>query len=775
MDGRIGHLRSRYRVVGGAAGSRAALTARLERIVRERLADSLDAALGSAFEGDEAVYVLRRVRAGALLQAGDGATDAGLAHAWGERLAGAVVRAVARDEGDGANLVRFDDQADYVAHFIAAVLAGGAWGRWYFGAFAPLRTLPTRDVLRTVLLENRERAPSILGRLEARGQLEALLAALDGETLRALWRGDEGREDPAADAERLRPIFAAALRLVGDLGLRDGAGADDEALLRDYAARARDADWRDARSLAAALLDALGFLKGRGRLRGRVDDGEFQARLGDALRRLDWLDAAWLRGEVVRLLAGGAALPPRPARAGPTPRQRELLGTLAALAGEGALRLAHDGDVAADALRVWAALAARAPAWADDAAARALVGHLLEVARLLRTNGRAQELALRLRRGDAEGALALLSASERAASSAACRVTAGLASPALDVASALAHAGEQGRAGAWVESRCAGVSLLLRAALDLRLHALAAEASYPPEQFTAETRSTRRERGGLDDAPRPAPSLRHRRLGGESFLTKLWLAVSLRLGGDGAVDTEGFIDEGLCLFAGLEAEGAARPTLEELSAEWGACEPVDEARLQSALLGAAAGQRLLDVAEMRVARAEFEGVGAVLIACDAGGAVWPLGRVLEGRAGEVEEIVGEWLAAWEEATGVRPAVVFEDAEAEVCASLTSAWRALAHGRLGRARSDLTLFLVAVLLLRVWARWLRQFKGSGVPYLLDNFVRRGGRVRGAGDGGLWVELGRGPLDVVVEMAGYVNELDGVPWLEGRRVRFGWRGA
>jgi hypothetical protein len=785
MDARIGHLRNRFRVVG--AGARAAATARLERVVRDQLAAGFGDALAPTFEGDEAVYVLRRVRAGVVLTAGDGATDAGLARAWGERMAGAVVRAVARDEGDGANLVRFEDQADYVSHFIAAVLGGEAWGRWYFGAFAPLRTLTSRDVLRAVLFEHRAHVPAILGRLQSRGQLDALLDALDAETRRALWRERDERDATAVDAEALRPVFAAALQLADDLALWDGR--EGEALLSAYAvSRPHAPDWRDARSLAASLLNALSFLNGRGLLRRGVAGEEFRARLDAALAGLDWLDAAWLKEEVARLFGGAAALPVRAARAGPTPRQRELLRTLAGLAGEGALRLEHAGDLWADALRVWALIAAHAPAWADDAAARAVIQHLLEVARLLRGSSSADELLLRLRRGDAAGALSLLSGEERAGASEACRVVAELGAPALEVAAALAGVEEKARAGAWVESSCAGLALLLRAALEVRLHALAAEAGYPPgdtgqfstedgrERFTAETQSAQRERGGVELTSSSAPPPRPPRLCGESHFASLLLALGLRLGGEETISPDGLIDEGLCMLAGLRAvEGdEPRPTREMLSEAWGAAGTEDHARFQSALLGAAAGQRLLSAAEMRISRVRLEGVGEVLIACDETRMVWPLGRVLVGEDGEAEATVAAWLAAWEAATGVRPAVVFDEVASELREELSAAWRALSHGRLGHAGADLNIFLGACLLLRVWARWLRQFSKSGVPYLLDNFVRRAGRLR-AGERGLVVELERGPLDVVVEMAGYLSELERVPWLEGGRVRFSLRGA
>ncbi len=47
--------------------------------------------------------------------------------------------------------------------------------------------------------------------------------------------------------------------------------------------------------------------------------------------------------------------------------------------------------------------------------------------------------------------------------------------------------------------------------------------------------------------------------------------------------------------------------------------------------------------------------------------------------------------------------------------------------LGLPEADLTITLTAIALLRLWARWLRQFGDSSVPYVLKNFVRRAGRI------------------------------------------------
>ena len=69
------------------------------------------------------------------------------------------------------------------------------------------------------------------------------------------------------------------------------------------------------------------------------------------------------------------------------------------------------------------------------------------------------------------------------------------------------------------------------------------------------------------------------------------------------------------------------------------------------------------------------------------------------------------------------------------------------------------------LVRLWARWLRGFSAASVPYLLDELVRRPGLVRRDGTG-VHVELDPRPLDVVLEIAGYIGDLPASP-LPGER--------
>jgi hypothetical protein len=160
-----------------------------------------------------------------------------------------------------------------------------------------------------------------------------------------------------------------------------------------------------------------------------------------------------------------------------------------------------------------------------------------------------------------------------------------------------------------------------------------------------------------------------------------------------------------------------------------------------------------------------------------------MGRVIEPNV-EVAPVIADLLDAWVAGAGQTPSAIIADdslagisdlrLEADAVhqagrQALLEARGALGEGRLGLPEVDLTMALAAAALLRMWARWLRQFADSSVPYLLDNFIHRRGRVS-LDDDTLWVEIERRPLDIVIEMAGYTADLERVAWLGGRSVRF-----
>jgi hypothetical protein len=64
--------------------------------------------------------------------------------------------------------------------------------------------------------------------------------------------------------------------------------------------------------------------------------------------------------------------------------------------------------------------------------------------------------------------------------------------------------------------------------------------------------------------------------------------------------------------------------------------------------------------------------------------------------------------------------------------------------------------VATLALHAWARWLPGLSGSSMPYLLRNFVRRGGSLHVDRDA-IEVRLDPAPLDSILRMSGYLADL------------------
>ena len=309
-------------------------------------------------------------------------------------------------------------------------------------------------------------------------------------------------------------------------------------------------------------------------------------------------------------------------------------------------------------------------------------------------------------------------------------------------------------------SPCAGTALLIRALLDLRRPTL-----YEPASL---------------------------------------LALFLRWAGVTAT-AEGWIDPGLLALAGLsEVQHRAAPgepgpltSTEALVRHWRSATPATLLGDDPSWLRTLVGQRVLAGDALHLYSLPLATGGYALVAGDATAALWPVGQVIE-TPDQAGDLVTEWLAAWTAAMGRPPVLVAEDpllaaarsSDADMAAlasdqavttthaagqtRLTAAFEALASGQLGLPAIDLAVTLTAGVLLRPWARWLRNFGESSVPYLLDQFIRR--------PGSIWitsteivVTLDRRPLDIVLEMAGYLGEIDRVPWLGNRRVRFQLRGV
>jgi hypothetical protein len=77
--------------------------------------------------------------------------------------------------------------------------------------------------------------------------------------------------------------------------------------------------------------------------------------------------------------------------------------------------------------------------------------------------------------------------------------------------------------------------------------------------------------------------------------------------------------------------------------------------------------------------------------------------------------------------------------------------------------------MATLLLRAWSRWLPGFSEASPEFLAANCLRRESRIS-ITEGEVAVRLAPASLDVVLRMAGYLQPIDRIPWLGGRRIVF-----
>jgi hypothetical protein len=641
VESRIGQLH--YRVWSGRG---ARIPPGLEQVARERVGEALGQALEAAFGDDPSVYVLRDVRADIALDTAAHHPDRLIAEEWAQCLATAIAEAISAD-GD-EDVVRFADEAEFVACFAADLAGGVAWERWFYGAFAELRALGSRAALRTVLLGNRGKLPAILAWLARHRSLERVLAALDRETLDAL-------QLRLPDPELLRPLMAVALRIAEAIGARDAGRLELGELSDRYLAATQvTLTWRDRGSLADGVLDALRFLRREGLLDMPEDElaGEADARAEPLLAELDWLDVARLRAGLAELLTGDPEQPaPAPAAPARGSRERALLRELGAALGPHAPALdIRDPASAANALRLRAALAAHSASAGADPRAAAAVGALLAAVARLARHPAAAELWELAAAGDESGALRVYG---EAGAPAADLELLGEAGSVLASFGAAAGPELLGPSAGWIETPCAGALLPIRGALDIRLPELAAAVGAPP-------------------------------------FPELMLAMTLRWGGAGALDARA--DAALSAALGFERP----PTAGELAEGWADCSPGAHRRLR---------------AEIRSS--------------------------LRARGHDSP------LAAEAIAPGGEPC-------------------------LGDREADLTVALAARAALGAWASWLRGFSASSEAFLLDRFVRRPGRVS-LWEGRATVELEPRPLDLVLQMAGYLDELDAAPELP-RRIGF-----
>jgi hypothetical protein len=261
---------------------------------------------------------------------------------------------------------------------------------------------------------------------------------------------------------------------------------------------------------------------------------------------------------------------------------------------------------------------------------------------------------------------------------------------------------------------------------------------------------------------------------GLSSLAAVLAPLGLAWGGAPALE-RGRSDPAVSAFAGL----AEPPAQGEIAPAWARVTASDLGRLQLEIARTLAANQLLESRVPRLELLELEsGERAAVLAAGTDGIAapdsWLFGTVIHERTDLASSVLA-WLDAWGSITGTRPETVECDPAGlplvggELASAgirtravpgsgeeLEGALASMGSPETGNVDGDLTVALVATSLLRTWARWLRGFGDSSVAYLLDELVRRPGVLFRDGEV-LTVLMEPRPLDIVLEMAGYLSEL------------------
>ncbi len=495
MEPRIRHWHCRYRLVGEREEARLAVE-RLERAVRPRVSEAYAEALARVFENDPAVYVLRRVNARLVLDHATRETESRLAEKWADRLGHAVVSSIARGGEDSGNLVRFADEPDYVAHFIADLLGDTAWERWYYGAFSHLRLSPKKEAILSLLFEGREQLAGLLRRLESLGCLKQVLALLDRPSALALWSDTAKATDSASNAKEFRLFVSTAIRLLDLLGVWKTGAPSESAILEEYLkSHPLPPGWTDHRSLAQAVLNVISHLISRNYLSGLHSEvaAKFSNLREQISSEFDWLDFEWLEAALFAILTVSEPDPSEPAlpfrSPGSTPLHRRILERIRDLLRTGAVRLEVKGvngmdgidgaSLEQNALRLYAGLAIADAEVADRAVARAIINHLLMCASFIAEASDPQAILTAMRTGQTTRSYETLAGvAGDAIRNALCYGP--LASEALEEILRSSEAVTARTYKSTVRTECAGLFLAARAILDTRIPQLAAREGAGP-------------------------------------------------------------------------------------------------------------------------------------------------------------------------------------------------------------------------------------------------------------------------------------------------------
>jgi hypothetical protein len=162
-----------------------AVRSRLDALAREHLVEACRRLFDEVLATDDpSVWLIDRVEVDLMLDVAAAAEDR-IAEVWGRHIAAGVFKTISGGE-DGTRVLRFPDRAAYLARFLADLIRGAAWDKWYYRSFETLRILPVHAAAREALVREPEHAEAALSLFDVQHRLGSLLALLTATDLRLI-------------------------------------------------------------------------------------------------------------------------------------------------------------------------------------------------------------------------------------------------------------------------------------------------------------------------------------------------------------------------------------------------------------------------------------------------------------------------------------------------------------------------------------------------------------------------------------------------------------
>jgi hypothetical protein len=180
----IDRFHSNY-IVEGTRIPSGAVQSRLDGIAERLLMGVIEPTLTRVLGDDSQVCVIRKINVDLDINLAR-LNDSSIADNWAARIISAVRDAVL-DPVDAGNVIRFRSNADYLANFVADLLNGDAWQRWYYRGLEKPDGLGISGFVRRLLGGNREAAEDILLHLTEKNRLGSLLGQLEELDSKAIY------------------------------------------------------------------------------------------------------------------------------------------------------------------------------------------------------------------------------------------------------------------------------------------------------------------------------------------------------------------------------------------------------------------------------------------------------------------------------------------------------------------------------------------------------------------------------------------------------------